>query len=144
MRTSLYVLLVFFFGCASQPKDIATISVSPILYQKYTCDQIISEADRVSRNAQRLYASLKETADTDAMQMTVGLLLLWPTLFFLEGSDGAEAIEYARIKGESEALEKAAIAKNCQMDVFPKVDVAKEFEKAEKAESMGLWEDEEY
>jgi hypothetical protein len=42
-----------------------------------------------------LYASLKKKADNDTAQMTVGMLLLWPTLFFLEGGDGPEASEYS-------------------------------------------------
>ena len=46
-------------------------------------------------------------------QMGVGLVLFWPTLFFLEGGDGAEAAEYARLKGERDALEQAYTQKKC-------------------------------
>jgi hypothetical protein len=127
---SVCALLVFlFYGCASQPKDIQTVSVSPLIYQKYTCDQLIMEADRVSRRTQQLHASLKKTADDDATQMTVGMLLLWPTLFWLEGGDGPEASEYARIKGEAEALERTAITKNCSLNLIP--NAAEEIAKAE-------------
>ena len=45
--------------------------------------------------------------------MGVGLILFWPTLFFLEGGDGPEAAEYARMKGEIDALETISIQKNC-------------------------------
>jgi hypothetical protein len=137
---SVLILVVFlnflFYGCASQPKDIATVSVSPLLYQHYTCDQIIMESDRVSRRTQQLHASVKKIADDDAAQMTVGLLLLWPTLFFLEGGDGPEAAEYARIKGEAEALERTAIAKNCQMKLIP--NAAAEIAEAEKKEDAEI------
>ena len=69
--------------------------------------------DRVSRRANVLQVSLKKTADTDAAQMGVGLLLFWPTLLFLEGGNGPEAQEFARLKGEKEALEKVAVQKEC-------------------------------
>ncbi len=71
------------------------------------------EAERVSRRALELRASLKDTADTDEVQMGVGLILFWPALFFLEGGDGAEAMEYARIKGERDAIEKRSIEQKC-------------------------------
>ena len=60
-----------------------------------------------------LYTSLDDEADADEAQMAIGLILFWPALFFLEGGDGPEAAEYAQLKGESEALERAAIAKRC-------------------------------
>ncbi len=128
---SIATLIVFIFvGCASQPKDIATVSVSPLIYQNYSCEQLIMEGDRVSRRTQQLHASLKKTADNDAVQMTVGMIILWPTLFWLEGGDGPEAAEYARVKGEAEALERVAITKNCQMNLIPNAVV--EIAKAEK------------
>jgi hypothetical protein len=42
--------------------------------------------------------------------MAVGLILLWPTLFWLDG-DTPEAQEYAHLTGEYKALEKALSAK---------------------------------
>ena len=41
------------------------------------------------------------------------MLLFWPSLFFLEGGDTPEASEYARIKGEVDALNEASIQKSC-------------------------------
>ncbi|MDP6707313.1 MAG: hypothetical protein QF893_13300 [Alphaproteobacteria bacterium] len=101
------------FGCASQPDDIQTSYVSPVQYENYDCQQIQAEMQRVSNRASNLRGDLKKKADNDAIQMGVGLVLFWPTLFFLEGGDGAEASEYARLKGEKEALEKVSIQKKC-------------------------------
>lgn len=100
-------------GCATQPNKIAAVYVSPVQYQSYSCNQVEAEMERVSRRANVLQASLKKTADADAAQMGVGLILFWPTLFFLEGGDGPEAQEFARLKGEKEALEKVAVQKEC-------------------------------
>jgi len=47
--------------------------------------------------------------------MGVGLLLFWPTLFALEGGDGADAAEYGRLKGEFEALRQTSTQKNCSI-----------------------------
>jgi hypothetical protein len=71
------------------------------------------EHDRLERRKAELHAQLKKKADTDSAQMAVGLLLLWPTLFFLEGGDGPDAVEYQRVKGECEAIEKMAVQKSC-------------------------------
>ena len=73
------------------------------------------EQDRLNRRATELHASLKKTADDDGAQMAIGAILFWPALFFLEGGDGAEAAEYSRIKGEREAIEIAAIQRDCSI-----------------------------
>lgn len=108
-------LMLAVTGCATHPDKIATASVSPLQYQTYDCAQIGGELERVSGRANELYAGLKKDADNDTAQMTVGMLLFWPTLFFLEGGDGPEAAEYAKLKGETEALEKVAIQRRCQL-----------------------------
>lgn len=59
---------------------------------------------------------VEKTASDDDAQMGVALVLFWPTLFFLDG-DTPQAAEYARLKGEFDALEKAAIRKNCGFHV---------------------------
>jgi len=100
-------------ACASAPEDIKTTYISPVQYQNYDCNQISMEITRVNRRAADLQASLTKKADNDSAQMGVGLILFWPTLFFLEGGDGPEAQEYARLKGEREALESAAVQKRC-------------------------------
>jgi len=111
------VLLIFVVGCATQPKDLPTTYVSPNQYQHYSCDQITLEMNRASRKANELQAKLKQDADNDAAQMAVGLIIFWPTLFFLEGGDGPEAAEYSRLKGEFEALEEVSIQKKCGVEV---------------------------
>jgi len=105
-------------ACASQPDKIQTASVSTLQYKDHNCDQLAMEADRVSTRTNELYHNLKKTADNDEVQMGVGLLLLWPTLFFLDG-DGHEAQEYSRLKGERDAIEKVAILKSCTVKFQP-------------------------
>ena len=75
-------------SCASNPDGFRAADVSPLQYKGYDCEQIGSESSRISRKVTELYDSLKKKADNDAWQMGVGMLLLWPTLFFLEGPVG--------------------------------------------------------
>ena len=91
-------------GCASKPTEIQAQYVSPLQYQPYNCSQVSAELQRVSRKSSALYGQLDKTASNDNAQMAIGLVLFWPTLFFLEGGDGPEAAEYARLKGEVDAL----------------------------------------
>ena len=106
-------------ACASHPDTIKSAYVSPEKYKDYDCAQISAEAERISARAQVLYKDLKVTADNDAGQMAVGLILFWPALFLLEGGDGPQAQEYAQLKGEKEALEAASAEKNCGITFQP-------------------------
>ncbi len=119
-RKSLIISLFVLGGCATQPDELPTTYVSPYKYKDYDCDQLIMEMDYVSHRTATLYQSLKKKADNDAAQMGVGLVLFWPALFFLEGGDGPEAQEYSNLKGEFEAMRKAAIQRKCDAKMFPK------------------------
>jgi len=44
--------------------------------------------------------------------MGVGLVLFWPSLFFIRGDRETRA-ELARLKGELDAIEQMSIRKNC-------------------------------
>lgn len=99
-------------GCASSASEITSQYVSPIQYQTYTCQQIGAEAERVSHRAAQLAGVQDEKATNDAVAMGVGLVLFWPSLFFIKG-DGQTAAELGRLRGEFEALEQASIQKNC-------------------------------
>lgn len=114
MKKNIAVAVVFALaGCATDPAKISATSVSPLQYNDYNCKQITAELDRVNTRQGELHTSLKEKADNDSAQMGIGMILFWPALFFLEGGDGPEATEFSRLKGEQEALEKSAIAKEC-------------------------------
>ena len=73
------------------------------------------EARRVSARTGELFDLLNLKANVDVVQMGVGLVWLWPTLLFIEAGDGPKAAEYARIKGQAEAIERAAVTKECDL-----------------------------
>ena len=111
-------------GCASSPEKINAAYVSPLQYKDYSCDQMSAEMGRVTRRANELQGTLAQTANNDAVQMGVGLVLFWPALFFLEGGDGPQAAEFARLKGERDAIEQASILKSCMISVPPLAPIA--------------------
>lgn len=109
-------------GCASSPDKISSSYVSPIQYADYNCKQVALEMTNVSRRVSELYGRLDKEAGADTAQMAVGLILFWPALLFLEGGDGPEAAEYARLKGQREALETVAVQKECDPSMLPKFE----------------------
>ena len=148
MKKAILVGGLFLAGCASQPDEIMTSYVSPIQYSNYDCQQLAMESSTINQRANQLKGSLKKKADDDAAQMGVGLILFWPTLFFLEGGDGAEAQEYARLKGEHEAIETASIQKKCGNETIVEVpgeqDVSGRLTKLKSLKEKGLITEEEY
>ena len=99
-------------GCATSSRDIATAYVSPLQYQNFDCDQLGMEAQRLTGRVQQLGGRLDEAANNDRAIAGIGIILFWPTLFALGGTKQQEA-EYARLKGEAEALQHAAVARKC-------------------------------
>src|SRR5205823_4175283 len=99
-------------GCATASKDITPSYVSPLQYQSYDCDQIAAEAVRIQSRVVQLGGRLDQAASNDAGIMAVGLIIFWPVLFALGGTKQQEA-EYARLKGEYDALDQQAILKKC-------------------------------
>ncbi len=110
---SLVIILSFLSACATRPENIQAQYVSPMQYQSYSCEQLESEAMRISRKVTEVTGKQSKQATGDAVAMGVGLVLFWPALFFLIGDDKKE--ELARLKGEYDAIEQSAIQKNCSL-----------------------------
>lgn len=105
-------------GCATSSKDIAATYTAPLQYQGYDCAQLGSEAQRIHARVNQLAGRLDEAANNDKAIMGVGLILFWPALFALGGTKQQEA-EYARLKGEYDAIQQTMIAKQCTPPATP-------------------------
>ena len=105
-------------GCATASKDIAANYISPMQYQSYDCEQLAGEAQRLQVRVNQIGGRLDEAASNDAALMGVGLILFWPALFALGGTKNQEA-EYARLKGEYDALQQTAVLKKCPGAIAP-------------------------
>jgi hypothetical protein len=115
----LFFSLLLITGCATNPKKIQAAYVSPLVYKDYDDEQIIMEMDYIGQKTAELYNSLASEAGADTAQMAIGLVLFWPALFFLEGGDGPEAAEYARLKGQYEALRSLAVRRKISLNELP-------------------------
>jgi hypothetical protein len=112
-------------GCASASKDIAANYVSPLQYQSYDCAQLSAEGQRIQSRVSQIGGGLDDAASKDKAVVGVGVILFWPALFFLGGNKQQEA-EYARLKGEYDAVQQAAITKKCPgVVVTPEVPATK-------------------
>lgn len=111
-KTIALAVCVAIVGCSTASKDVATAYVSPVQYQAMDCDQLAAESARVSGRVSQLGGRLDEAASNDKTIGVVGAILFWPALFALGGTKQQEA-EYARLKGEHDALHQAAVMKKC-------------------------------
>lgn len=100
-------------ACASHPRDIDAAYVSPGQFQQMECGEIMRDINEIDYRLEDLYRSLKKKRKRDNWQAGVGVLLFWPTLLLLEGGDGPEANEYARLQGEQRALRDLYYEKRC-------------------------------
>ena len=96
-------------GCATAPRDIAPNYVSPLSYERYSCDQLAMESQRLNARVSKVSGQQEGKMIGDAVAMTGGFLL-FPPLILLIG-DGPQALELGRLKGESDALQVAQ--QNC-------------------------------
>jgi hypothetical protein len=103
-------------ACAKSTREIPAQYISPMQYGSYSCKQLELEMQTVASRVSEVGGQVDRTAENDSAKMGIGLILFWPTLFFLDG-DTPQAAEYARLKGEFDALEKAAIQKGCNIKV---------------------------
>jgi len=106
-------------GCASFPSEISPSYVSPSKYQEYDREQVLLEITYVTERAVILHRVLEDKAKGDTAQLGIGLFLFFPVLFALEGGDGANAVEYGRLKGELDALHRAAIQLSIPTEELP-------------------------
>ena len=122
--TSTFLTFIFCLsiitGCATSPDKISATYVSPLKYKDYDNDQVVMEMDYIGQRTAELYYQLDKEAKSDQGQMALGLLIFWPALFFLEGGDGPQAVEYARLKGEYEALRKIAVQRKIGLELMPR------------------------
>jgi hypothetical protein len=105
-------------GCAQAPQNVEMAYTSPLLYEHYTCGELALHATRISAVVAQLSGHQSHRATRDAVHMGVGLVVFWPSLFFIEGNSALTG-ELARLKGEAFAVQQAAINKNCGFEYRP-------------------------
>jgi hypothetical protein len=112
--TLLLITLVITISCASSSKKTGTSYVSPTQYQSYSCEQLAQELYRLGQRKTDLAGNLDKAVSHDKSLTAVSVPLFWPAAFALGGNEAQEA-EYARLKGEYEAVDESAIKMKCNI-----------------------------
>ena len=94
-------------GCASRPERIAPAPVSEAPYLDWTCPRIAEESRRLSDALAAASAKQQKASDDDAL----GVFLLGLPVASMSGGDIGPDV--ARLKGETEAVQRAATKNNC-------------------------------
>ncbi len=113
-----FVIVSILSACSTASKDISPSYISPLQYKDYSCDQLTAEMQRISTRVTELGGRLDQAASNDKAITGVGLILFWPALFALGGTKQQEA-DYARLRGEYDAINQAAIQKDCKLNIAP-------------------------
>lgn len=101
-------------GCASSPDSISARYVSPNMYQNWSCDQLIDEKMRLTKEVQRVAGLQRENANADAAMMTVGLIIFWPALIGLAATKDRKG-ELGQLKGEYDAVDLSLRTRQCTL-----------------------------
>ena len=131
-RVHALIAVAIVAGCAKRPENIQPKFASATPYRALSCEQLNEERSRLNAELGRIETMQRENANTDAVFMTVGLVLFWPALFGLAATtDRSETI--AAMRGERDAMELAAREKGCpppQISSSPPSSMAAEMNKA--------------
>jgi hypothetical protein len=101
-------------GCASSPDSISARYVSPNMYQNWSCDQLLDEKMRLTKEVERIAGLQRENANADAAMMTVGLIIFWPALIGLAATKDRKG-ELGQLKGEYDAVDLSLRSRQCTL-----------------------------
>jgi hypothetical protein len=100
-------------ACAKSPESIAPAYVSELTYQHLTCDQMGQEMLRLTQALATASTAQEQARSGDI----AGVILLGLPVSTLSGANIAP--EIARLKGEQEAIQRAALTRNCTLPTIP-------------------------
>jgi hypothetical protein len=106
-RIGAAIVVVVVAGCAKSPESISAAYISEVGYQSWSCKQLGEEQQRLSA-AYSVAAQQQQKARSNDI---AGVILIGLPVSSLSGDNIAP--EIARLKGEQEAVRKAAITKGC-------------------------------
>lgn len=129
------LLIGFIFGCSTPPEKIKASYVSPLQYNNFTCNQIRMEIQRVDRKIREVSEAQRQEANKDLAAVAIGACLFWPAFFMTIGQD--HSAELANLKGGFDALEQAAIQKECNITKeIEQILMRREKEEAERKRKL--------
>ena len=113
--TAIVVLVaISSMGCAQRSANIVPNNVSAFQYASSSCTQLQAEYSTVTTQLNAMMKKQDSMATTDAVAMTVGLLVFWPALIVNAATPDHKA-EIAELKGRQSALNQAMMME-CRND----------------------------
>lgn len=101
-------------GCATKAADVQSSYVSSSTYARLTCRQIVAEKEAIAGEVSRVSHAQNEQRKKDQIATGVGIVVFWPALIY-NAAVGDERENLSRLKGEYEALDRAASEKGCRI-----------------------------
>lgn len=115
----LLVLLSISFGCATSPENIPPSYISDIPYRGWECDQLAEEQIRLNAALSTAYGAQRKARSNDI----TGVILIGLPVSSMSGENMSH--EVGRLKGEMQALQRAAIIKRCNLSPLAIVEPPK-------------------
>jgi len=107
----LLLVLLLLAACAERSENISASYVPSGKYENYSCKQVAMEQARVAKKVSEIADIQDRQADSDTTAAVVGTVIFWPALFFM--MEGDKEKELSVLKGEMDALDEAAVNKEC-------------------------------
>lgn len=111
VQASACALVLVSWGCAKSVNDIRPQYVNPAIYGPYSCQQLLDERARLSREVAAVTDSQRNARSGDAALVGVGIIF-WPALIGLAFTED-QASELSRLKGEYDAVEASMGTHGC-------------------------------
>ena len=73
-----------------------------------------AELQRLQVRATQIGGAFDERANQANLATAATVLLFWPAAFFVGGGNKEQQAELARLKGEQDAIQQAAIQRKCE------------------------------
>ena len=100
--------LAMLSACVSNPANITAAYINHAQYTSLPCDEVQAELQRVSAREADLTTRQGHNFAADTFLLTAGLVVFWPALLLMPLTTDRKP-EIAQMRGEKEALERAAV-----------------------------------
>jgi hypothetical protein len=101
-------------ACATHPDKISAAYVSPMRFANMSCGQLFEEMREIENKIERLTGQQLKKNKQDKWATGVGVVLFWPSLFWLVSDDVKAELQQA--KGEYEAVQTAGSRNRCSQE----------------------------
>ena len=116
-QLKLLILASLAGACTNTPTSAVPDSSVPSFttaYDQFSCDQLYSEARRITSQMHDIADVRDEDADMERLEF-VGGVLYWPVLFLVDGSSDSKAAqeEYDQLKARLLSLSEWVVTQEC-------------------------------